>query len=893
MRFAVAWGLQALSLVVVHWLVPGVRLEAAGPAELAAEAMAVALVLAALNSSVRPALLWLTLPVNVFTLGLFSLAINALMLYMVSWVLPFLVIAHFGSALLGSVVLAAVATSLGTVTAIDSHYSFFGGVVEWLARRLGSTPSGDNTRGIIILEIDGLSRERLETALERGRMPFLRDLLSRGHCLTGYDSGLPSQTSSSQAGIMFGNNWDIPGFRWYDKNEGRVVSSRNPADARAIEAHVSHSHGLLREGSSINNLLSGGAMKTVLTASRGLDTRPAEQQRGMEDLYLYFLNPYLFPRSLLLAVIEMGRELVQGLRRRLRREWPRAEKIISWFPAERAACTVLLRDVGTFVAIIDVLRGLPAIYVTYMGYDEVAHHTGPDARDALAVLRSIDKQIRRVHEVVWARAPRPYDLFVLSDHGQAGGATFKQRYGFTLEEVISGFLRTSATAVRVTDSQAARRPGRDLAREMGGVERRMAAEGVRTATLARTRRVLEKPGEEVKLGEGTERETQPPHTQADVVVCATGNLAHVYFTKMDGQATVGQMEAAHPGLIPALVRHPGVGCVMGRDEEGRTWLFGADGDRCLDDGTVLGEDPLARYGPVEVRAEQLKRLAAFPRSGDLVAFSTVYEDGSVASFEDLVGCHGGMGGGQTEAFVVHPDMVHFPRIFNANGLYAVLDGRRGLPAPPPVAPAAVPAAGAFRPAQLVAGLRRVREWASLLLRSILLDASAYAELARTQVMNGPALVLGVLIAGAFGLRDVIDPIMAGSWLERVGGGVLQGAVGWGLLILSGYAAARLLRSPGSLAGAMRALSFAQAPLLLAPLEAAPSVGAAAAVIVMLWTLVAWWVALRGVFALRGIAAAAAPLVAAAVLAAGLLLMQAMVGGVGLTLSHILQRMGVM
>ena len=73
---------------------------------------------------------------------------------------------------------------------------------------------------------------------------------------------------------------------------------------------------------------------------------------------------------------------------------------------------VLLRDVGTFVAIIDVLRGLPAIYVTYMGYDEVAHHTGPDARDALAVLRSIDKQIRRVHEVVWARAPRPYDLFV-------------------------------------------------------------------------------------------------------------------------------------------------------------------------------------------------------------------------------------------------------------------------------------------------------------------------------------------------------------------------------------------------------------------------------------------------------------------------------------------------
>ena len=897
-RFAVAWGLQALSLVVVHWLVPGVRLDAAGPTELAAEAMSVALVLAVLNSSVRPGLLWLTLPVNVFTLGLFSLLINALMLHMVSWVLPFLVIANFGSALVGSLVLAAVATSLGTVTNVDSHYSFYGGVVEWLARRLGSPFTRDDTRGLIIVEIDGLSRGRVEDALERGLMPFLQGLLRRGHSLTPYDCGLPSQTSSSQAGIMFGDNWDIPGFRWYDKREGRVVSSRNPTDARAIEAAVSRGQGLLRGGSSINNNLSGGAMKTVLTASRGLDTRPLEQQRGMEDLYLYFLNPTLFPRSLLLAVVEMGREVVQGLRRRLRREWPRAERVISWFPAERAACTVLLRDVGTFVTVIDVLRGLPAIYVTYMGYDEVAHHTGPDARDALSVLRSIDTQIRRIHEVVVTRAPRPYDLFILSDHGQAGGATFRQRYGATLAEVVDAFLEDSATAVEVAGTQAARRPGRELAREMGGVERRLAAEGVRTATLERTRKVLEKPvarADDVRPAETEEvqAESSRARTEADVVVCATGNLAHVYFTGVDDQATVNQVEAAHPGLVAALVRHPGIGCVVGRDEKGKTWLFGAQGDRCLDDGIVLGEDPLARYGPVEVRSGQLRRLAAFPHAGDLIIFSTLYEDGTVASFENLVGCHGGMGGGQTDAFVVHPETVQFPSIRNAGGLHAILDGRRGLPAPPPVAPAARSAAGAFRPARLLAGLRNVRRWASLLLRAVLLDGTAFAELARTPEMNGPALLLGVLITGAFGVRDVVDPSMVGGTAQRLGGGALQGVVGWGLLILLGYATARLLRSTGTLGGTMRALSFAQAPLLLAPLEAASHVGAAAAVIVLLWTLSAWWVAVRGVFTLRGVAAVAAPVVAAAVLVAGWVLVQAMVGGVELTLSHILQRLGVL
>ncbi|NLE73068.1 MAG: hypothetical protein GX604_00320 [Actinobacteria bacterium] len=891
-RFAVAWGLQAVSLVVVHWLVPGVRLEAVGPAELAAEAMSVALVLAALNTSVRPALLWLTLPVNVFTLGLFSLVINALMLYMVSWVLPFLVIANFWSALLGSLVLAAVATFLGTVTAIDSQYSFFGGVIDWLALRLGSSPSVDDTRGIIVLEIDGLSRGRLEDALERGLMPFLQTLLGRGHNLSGYDCGLPSQTSSSQAGIMFGSNWDIPGFRWYDKREGRVVSSRNPADAWAMESAVSRGRGLLRGGSSVNNNLSGDAMKTVLTASRALDTRATEQQRGMEDLYLFFLNPYLFPRSLLLAVVEMGREVIQGLRRRLRREWPRAERIISWFPAERAACTVLLRDVGTFVGIIDVMRGLPAIYITYMGYDEVAHHTGPDARDAMVVLRSIDAQIRRIHEAIWARAPRSYDLFILSDHGQAGGATFRQRYGATLAEVIDGFLQDSAMAVQTAGAEATRRPGRELAREMSRLERRMAAEGVRTSTLVRTRRVLEKPRADAEEMDETGAESRLPSSKADVVVCATGNLAHVYFTGMEGRATVDGLEEAHPGLVPALMRHPGVGCIVGRDEDGKTWLFGANGDRCLDDELILGEDPLAPYGPTKLRAGQLKRLAAFPHSGDLIVFSTVYEDGTVASFENLVGCHGGMGGGQTDAFVVHPETVQIPRISNASGLHAVLDGRRGRPAPPPVAQVAVPATGAFRPARLLAGLRDVRRWAALLLRALLLDGSAYAELARAPSMNGPALLLGVLVTGAFGLRDVLEPDNTENLVQRLGGGLLQGAAGWAVLILLGYASARLLKSHGTLAGTMRAVSFAQAPLLLAPLEVVQSAGAAVAIVLLLWTFMAWWVAVRGVFSLRGATAAAAPVVAAAVLVVGLLLLRAMAGGVELTLSHILQRLGV-
>jgi hypothetical protein len=68
-------------------------------------------------------------------------------------------------------------------------------------------------------------------------------------------------------------------------------------------------------------------------------------------------------------------------------------------------------------------------------YDEVAHHSGIERHDTLAVLRQVDRQIRRV-EAAAADAPRPYRLVVLSDHGQSQGATFADHFGMTLETLV-------------------------------------------------------------------------------------------------------------------------------------------------------------------------------------------------------------------------------------------------------------------------------------------------------------------------------------------------------------------------------------------------------------------------------------------------------------------------
>ncbi len=195
--------------------------------------------------------------------------------------------------------------------------------------------------------------------------------------------------------------------------------------------------GLLRGGSSINNLMAGDAEKSVLTLSTLGTLNEQERSRRTQDLIVFWLNPYLFTRSLALSVGEVLIELGQALRQRLRNVRPRINRLERGYPLVRALTNVFLRDISTYLVALDVVRGVPAIYTTYLSYDEVAHHAGPDTADALNTLRSLDRQIRRIRNVIAAKAPRAYDLFVLSDHGQSAGATFRQRYGQTLTEFIA------------------------------------------------------------------------------------------------------------------------------------------------------------------------------------------------------------------------------------------------------------------------------------------------------------------------------------------------------------------------------------------------------------------------------------------------------------------------
>jgi hypothetical protein len=183
--------------------------------------------------------------------------------------------------------------------------------------------------------------------------------------------------------------------------------------------------------------------------------------------------------------------------------------------------------------------------------------------------------------------------------------------------------------------------------------------------------------------------------QRDVVVAASGNLANVYLTASDGRMTWEALEAAQPGLVAALASHPGIGLVLVRSESLGPVVLGGGGVRHLATGHVTGADPLAPFGPLAEAS--LRRLDGFSTVGDLALISMLDADtGEVAAFEELVGSHGGLGGAQTEAFLLYPAELAPPAdpLVGAPAVHAVLVGwleAMGLrEAPGTLRPATVP-----------------------------------------------------------------------------------------------------------------------------------------------------------------------------------------------------------
>ena len=214
--------------------------------------------------------------------------------------------------------------------------------------------------------------------------------------------------------------------------------------------------------------------------------------------------------------------------------------------------------------------------------------------------------------------------------------------------------------------------------------------------------------------------------------------------------------------------HEGIGVVAGYLDADTPVVLGKGGRRNLHTGEVTGVDPLLPYGDVALRAWQVGRVMDFPHAGDLMVISTVYPDGTVAALEELIGNHGGMGGEQTDAFLFHPGDMVVPETRNSIDVFGILNARRGLPVveTPPVVKEQVKG---WAPGNLLKGVfHQPSRWVGRALRALVLDRSAYTEVAEDSYMTGPALL--IMLVG-LAVATIFAP-QGGVWsgyLGRLGG----------------------------------------------------------------------------------------------------------------------------
>src|SRR6266513_4384824 len=206
------------------------------------------------------------------------------------------------------------------------------------------------------------------------------------------------------------------------------------SDLADIERTHSSGRGLLTDGgASRGNLLSGEADHVILTVSR-MDA----EKRANPGYRAFFANGLNVVRVLVLFSWEVLLEWSAADRAKRRDVRPRGHRG-GLYPFMRGALCVVVRDLIVYGVLTDMMKGRPAVYATFSSYDEVAHHSGLERADTLEALRKLDQQFDRI-ERARRYAPRPYEIVVLSDHGQTQGATFKQRNGYGLDDLVERSL---------------------------------------------------------------------------------------------------------------------------------------------------------------------------------------------------------------------------------------------------------------------------------------------------------------------------------------------------------------------------------------------------------------------------------------------------------------------
>jgi endonuclease/exonuclease/phosphatase family metal-dependent hydrolase len=487
---------------------------------------------------------------------------------------------------------------------------------EWQMRLLGLKVSEvpSSQRGLILIQIDGLSHPDFEQAMKRGHLPFLKRLLQREHYrLWPLFSGVPSNTPSFQGEFFFGEPQCVPSFQYWDRTAGKVFTMYEKAGAGEVERRMlEKNEGLIAGGSAYCNIFSGGAAEShICAATAGLGSS-LKAWNPYSVLISFLFNPIALIRGVLLCMIESILAFIDSLRGAMKGESVYMEMM---FIFTRVLASIAFRDIATAHAEMDIYRGLPVVHINYFGYDEQAHRRGPSTRFAYWSLNGIDAAIRRIWFAGHHARQRHYDIWVYSDHGQETTVPFVKITGRQIHQAVQEVFNESQLPENRLEADFIR-------------DRSEWGESVRAR-----RRVKKAQGEEKK---------------SDLVVTSLGPISQVYLPGTPSEEDRTKFAARLIEKFPDLPL-----IAIPRDSKEVEYMTGSGIYKLPQDAlAVLGGD----HPYLEGVAEDLACLVEHDNRGDLVIFG--WAAGRTAiSFSNENGAHAGLGPRETQAFALLPHDV--------------------------------------------------------------------------------------------------------------------------------------------------------------------------------------------------------------------------------------------
>jgi hypothetical protein len=532
---------------------------------------------------------------------------------------------------------------------------------------LSSVYERKKERRFIIIQIDGLSYFALRRALSLRLMPFISRLLhSKTHRIVRFDCGLPATTPAFMAGIMYGDNSKIPGFRWYDKEKREFYIMKSLNDAARLEEELRANEGILRGGTSYCTIFTGDARESVFALSRLYELKNLIKVNLLTAILLILFNITVVLRMTLSLILELFTELKEYILQILRKEIRRSE---TPFIPVRLITNVFLREISTILAEVDIYRGVDSIYIDYVGYDELAHHRGPFSLSSLFTLYSIDKDIKKLFKAI-KKSGNKYDVYILSDHGQVPTITFEKASGRSFDVYLLEKLMTSK--ILLTKEYIEQIRNQRLLNFASYLQ------SIRQSLPKGFGYVADKLIERIQK---RVREAVPSVDIEDlnqIFLLPTSDITHLYFNKFKKKLFDEEIDEHYPGIKNIILSEGNIAAIAYMSRDG-VIVQTPEGKAVIRNGNLINIHNNVNsflsllYKGVE---RDIERVVSMPNSGDILIFAGRYK-GRVLNFQDELGGHGGLYPEEQSAFIIFPVDIKFGfySIRNSTQLYRFFKNR--------------------------------------------------------------------------------------------------------------------------------------------------------------------------------------------------------------------------